>query len=125
MMALIRGVRGAAPCPVCLVPQDQQVHLNRIPLHLPRTKEDAHSVVGQAYATRVQQESHLQPQGLRPIEVSLVSVITHLYVTNVDNRMSFGEFPTVILTVLCHGIVFMHTILGSSVTIYLMSSKRL
>ncbi|KAI1782317.1 hypothetical protein LXA43DRAFT_1145587, partial [Ganoderma leucocontextum] len=68
MMALIRGVRGAAPCPVCLVPQDQQVHLNRISLHPQRTKEDAHSVVGQVYATRVQQESHLKPQGLRPIE---------------------------------------------------------
>ena len=77
-MALIRGVRGAAPCPVCLVPQDQQVHLNRLPLHPLRTKEDAHAVVGQVYETRVQQETNLKPQGLRPIEVSFILAICSL-----------------------------------------------
>ena len=68
-MALIWGLWGAAPCPVCLVPQDQQVNLTRVLLHPLHTKEDAHAVVGQVYETRVAQESQLKPQGLRPIEV--------------------------------------------------------
>ena len=125
-MALIQGVRGAAPCPVCLVPQDQQVHLNRLPLYPLRTKEDAHAVVQQVYESRVQQESNLKPQGLRPIEVSFTLSLSGIFfMTNAHGRMSFGECLTVIPTVLYLGIGFMHTTLGFSVTICLMSSKKL
>ena len=71
MMALIQGVQGAVPCPVCLVPQDQQVHLTCVLLHPLHTKEDAHVVVGQVYETCMAQESQLKPQGLCPIEVGI------------------------------------------------------
>ena len=59
MMALIWGLQGAAPCPVCLIPQDQQAKLNRLSLHPPHTKEDTHAIVGHVYETHAQQESHL------------------------------------------------------------------
>lgn len=34
MMALIRGLQGAAPCPICLVPQNMQSKLGVEPLYV-------------------------------------------------------------------------------------------
>lgn len=123
MMALIRGLRGAAPCPVCLIPQGQQSTLNRINMHPLRTKAEAQAMVKQVYPTRAVQESQLQPQGLRPIEVSS-KLINIQYLILICPRMSFGVFHIVIHTKPCHGTDFMLITLDSLVTIYLMSFKK-
>jgi hypothetical protein len=69
-MALIRGVNGLCPCPVCLVPGEKQ--------HDPSTKwklrdmnETRKLIKGAKEGKRNQWEPKLKENGLRKIEVSL------------------------------------------------------
>lgn len=69
-MALIRGVNGLCPCPVCLVPKDE--------LHDPsrewqlRDMNETQELVKAAKAGKhIEWEPKLKEKGLRKLEVSL------------------------------------------------------
>ena len=69
-MALIRGLMGAAPCPVCLVPNDKQSELGLEPLWPYRTvAESQQAVTSTKQMTQANREAILQPLGLRPVDV--------------------------------------------------------
>ncbi|OSC97911.1 hypothetical protein PYCCODRAFT_1418559 [Trametes coccinea BRFM310] len=67
MMALIRGLMGLAPCPVCLVPSDKQWELGREALYPLRTVEESQMLVEMG-GTQAEQEERLRPVGLRPVK---------------------------------------------------------
>jgi hypothetical protein len=69
-MALIRGEKGLFPCPICLVPRDEQSDLSK--LHPLRTAEQTRS----AYETGLELtaadcDELLKSKGLRNVEVSM------------------------------------------------------
>ena len=68
-MSLIRGLNGSCPCPVCLVPQNQQSNLGIEPLYPLRTINDGASILANQEMTIGEKESALKVLGLRPIAV--------------------------------------------------------
>ncbi|KAJ2978154.1 hypothetical protein NUW54_g11326 [Trametes sanguinea] len=69
VMALIRGLQGVAPCPICLVPAEEQSVLGMEPLYPLRNVETSLRLVTEtAHTTNVAREAVLQPLGLRPIQ---------------------------------------------------------
>ncbi|KAI9057444.1 hypothetical protein FKP32DRAFT_1615288 [Trametes sanguinea] len=69
VMALIRGLQGVVPCPVCLVPAEEQSILGMEPLYPLRDVETSQRLVTEtANTTNVAREAVLQPLGLRPIQ---------------------------------------------------------
>jgi hypothetical protein len=70
-MALIRGANGKCPCPICLVPKDEQHDLGKT--FRERTAFDTQTIVEHAMnLPRERAESHLKKNGLRPIRVSQI-----------------------------------------------------
>ncbi|KAH7917227.1 hypothetical protein BV22DRAFT_974760, partial [Leucogyrophana mollusca] len=66
VMALIRGLHGKCPCPICLVPAHHQYkHSKTYPL---RTAEEAQALVAFYKQDRAAGEERLKEQGLRPVE---------------------------------------------------------
>lgn len=70
-MALIRGLKGLFPCPMCLVPQHAQSNLSGT-FEL-RTQAESQKLVEKALgsATLAEAESILKVQSLRPVRVIL------------------------------------------------------
>lgn len=69
VMALIRGVKGLFPCPICLVPQDQLSDLSEtFPL---RTQQESEALFHNAQEMRTQEEKEklMKSQSLRMVEV--------------------------------------------------------
>lgn len=69
-MALIRGATGNYPCPICLVPNDEQSDPTKTyPL---RTTEDMKEIYDEVQdLSAVDREKQLKDAGLRDIEVQL------------------------------------------------------
>jgi len=66
VMALIRGVQGLYPCPICLIPSQDLANINiTAPL---RDMEETQHLVAESV------EANLKGQGLRPVEVKFVSL---------------------------------------------------
>ena len=72
-MALIRGMNGACPCPVCLVPANMQSQLNIE--HQRRKAADAYDIVWNNLLNRGEKDKFLQPLGLRNVEVCICFII--------------------------------------------------
>jgi hypothetical protein len=73
-MALIRGEKGLYPCPICLVPRDQQsnllrFHTLRTAVHTQRTYEAGLKL------TATEREELLKSQGLRNVAVCKIHFI--------------------------------------------------
>jgi hypothetical protein len=82
VMALIRGLKGLYPCPMCLVPQEQQSDLSQIfPL---RTQQGSEALFHQAQAlNRVEdKERLLKSQSLRMVKVCSLCLIHQVRVLN-------------------------------------------
>lgn len=71
-MALIRGLKGKFPCPICLVPQDKQ-SANRV--FTLRTSRDSQHVLRAARAKRTEKEREedLKACSLRNVEVCVAA----------------------------------------------------
>jgi hypothetical protein len=68
-MALIRGLKGLYPCPMCLVPQEQQADLSQVfPL---RTQQGSEALFCQAQELNRMEdkENLLKTQSLRIVKV--------------------------------------------------------
>ena len=95
-MALIRGLNGKAPCPICLIRQDNLWNLQDTSLL--RTTENSQAVILKARSQQLlsHKEEILKEVELRDIDISikltLIESIVILYY-----RMSFGLFLIVIL----------------------------
>jgi hypothetical protein len=109
-MALIRGMEGLCPCPICLVPADKQLDLS-VDHHL-RTAEETKGILQQAGAMQsaVEKEEILKTYGLRSIEVCLFVLQRKL--SDLVFRMYFGVLKIQILTWHLAGIACMHTIVA-------------
>ncbi|KAI0649456.1 hypothetical protein C8Q79DRAFT_999221 [Trametes meyenii] len=68
MMSLIRGPKGKCPCPVCLVPQDQQTNLGEVPLYPYRDPAVAQALVEDPTLKGEEREKKFKSLGLRPLE---------------------------------------------------------
>ena len=80
-MALIRGTNGKCPCPVCLVPKDEQHNLGKT--FRERTAFQSQTVVEHAMnLPRETAEKHLKKNGLRPIRVRQFINLLHLSISN-------------------------------------------
>ncbi|KAF8214910.1 hypothetical protein K438DRAFT_1901905 [Mycena galopus ATCC 62051] len=68
VMALIRGLQGLYPCPICFVPWDQQSDLSTE--HLLRSSAESQQIleVARAKSTKEEREEHLKDHGLRDID---------------------------------------------------------
>ena len=72
-MALIRGIKGACPCPVCLVPANMQSQLK---IEYRRRKAaDAYNIVWNDSLNQGEKDKYLQPLGLRNVEVCICFII--------------------------------------------------
>ena len=66
-MSLIRGFKGARPCPVCLVPTEELTNVEKT--FERRTAKIAQDIVWDRSLNLGQKEALLKPQGLRNVEV--------------------------------------------------------
>ncbi|KAF8148996.1 hypothetical protein K438DRAFT_2016359 [Mycena galopus ATCC 62051] len=68
VMALIRGLQGLYPCPICFVPWDQQSDLSTE--HPLRSSAESQQIleVARAKSTKEEREEHLKDHGLRDID---------------------------------------------------------
>jgi hypothetical protein len=67
-MALIRGEKGLYPCPICLVPRDQQSNLSIF--HTLRTAAHSRSIYEAGLTmTATEREALLKSEGLRNVAV--------------------------------------------------------
>lgn len=75
VMALIRGLKGLFPCPICLVPRDEQSNLSIARTFELRTQTGSQNLVERALssATLAEAEIILKEQSLRPVQVLLHS----------------------------------------------------
>jgi hypothetical protein len=73
-MASLRGARGLFPCPVCLVPKDEQWKASAV--YPVRTTKDARSIYRRA-KTMLQKdrEKLLKDHGMRFVQVSQLNVL--------------------------------------------------
>ncbi|KAI0681797.1 hypothetical protein C8T65DRAFT_598069, partial [Cerioporus squamosus] len=62
MMANIRGANGLAPCPICVVPKDQQHILHVTPTYLERKWEEVDTIL-KSTMTRTEKDAMLKPHG--------------------------------------------------------------
>ncbi|KAI0644335.1 hypothetical protein C8Q79DRAFT_913714 [Trametes meyenii] len=68
IMSLIRGPNGKCPCPVCLVPQDQQMNLGEVPQYPYRDPAVAQALVEDTTLKGEEKEKKFKALGLRPVE---------------------------------------------------------
>lgn len=69
-MALIRGLRGLRPCPVCLIPAKELSNLFAV--HPKRTRIDTETILAQARERNAEgKEDLLKHNGMRDVDVSL------------------------------------------------------
>ncbi|KAG1897928.1 uncharacterized protein F5891DRAFT_1241093 [Suillus fuscotomentosus] len=89
IMALIRGLKGKFPCPVCLVPQDEQSILRTHELHTSHQSEDILRTA-RSKPSEKEKEDHLKAFSLRNIE-NVFSRILHV---DVHRALSFDRLHT-------------------------------
>lgn len=124
MMALTRGMNGMCPCPVCLVPQEEQITLTvnpTWPLRDPKVAEELVALKGTITAAALNEK--LQPLGLRPVEV-WSNICLHaetLIYPGLFCRTFSGESQDATSIGHCHGTDCMHIMVVSSVTTFLHS----
>lgn len=72
VMALIRGIMGDCPCPICLVPRQKQS--DYLGVWKRRTLYETSQLVEEAgkQSSKTQAEALLKPQSLRPVEVCML-----------------------------------------------------
>ncbi|KAG1814111.1 hypothetical protein EV424DRAFT_1348837 [Suillus variegatus] len=89
VMALIRGLKGKFPCPVCLVPQDEQSILRT---HELRTSHQSEDILRTARSklSEKEKEGHLKAFSLRNVE-NVFSRILHV---DVHRALSFDRLHT-------------------------------
>ncbi|KAG2104264.1 hypothetical protein BD769DRAFT_1630826 [Suillus cothurnatus] len=89
IMALIRGLKGKFPCPVCLVPQDEQSILHT---HKLRTSHQSEDILRTARSkpSEKEKEEHLKAFSLRNVE-NVFSRIRHV---DVHQALSFDHLHT-------------------------------
>ena len=87
-MALIRGLRGLCPCPICLVPNDKQADI--VTLYPLRTSKDTLRIIKEADELQLQgeREELLKSYGLRYIKV--IILIYNLRICLILFRMHSG-----------------------------------
>lgn len=73
-MALIRGVRGLCPCPICLVRNTKLSDVHTICER--RTADTAQSIVEDTTTSKTEKDEQLKPLGLRCISVRNTSGLT-------------------------------------------------
>jgi hypothetical protein len=78
VMALIRGLNGLCPCPICLVPPDKQMDLSED--YDLRTASKSEGLIKKASEMTLasDKEALLKIYGLRPVKVRIITV--HLIV---------------------------------------------
>jgi len=69
VMSLIRGLKGKFPCPVCLVPQEQQLVLSDAHLLCTITQSLGVLNVARSTSTEKEKEKQLKVYSLRDVEV--------------------------------------------------------
>lgn len=91
-MALIRGLKGKFPCPICLVPQDLQAIFSDN--YMLRTAAESQKVLNMARAKslEMEKESDLKSHSLRDVEVCCLSIITRHSITLVWKNV-FWKVP--------------------------------
>ena len=72
-MALIRGFRGKCPCPICLIEGDKLSDLHHVAQE--RTTAATYVKVTRTYTTEAAKENALKAEGLRPVIVSIITVV--------------------------------------------------
>jgi hypothetical protein len=73
-MALIRGEKGLYPCPICLVPSDQQSNLSRF--HTLRTAVHTQEIYEAGLKLKAtEREELLKSEGLRNVAVCEIYLI--------------------------------------------------
>ncbi|KAG1840639.1 hypothetical protein F4604DRAFT_1598758 [Suillus subluteus] len=89
IMALIRGLKGKFPCPVCLVPQDEQ---SVLATHEFRTRHQSEDVLRTARLkpSEKEKEAHLKAFSLRNVE-NVFSRVRHV---DVHRALSFDRLHT-------------------------------
>jgi hypothetical protein len=119
-MTLIRGVQGLYPCPVCLIPWDQQSDLSV--RHVLRTAEQTQGILREADAaqTREAAEELLKDYGLRDVKV-ISSRLVHASSLLTRSRTQCGFLKIQILIKLHPGIICMHILVVCGMII---SGKR-
>ncbi|KAI8993803.1 hypothetical protein BD414DRAFT_456923 [Trametes punicea] len=107
VMALNRGPMGLAPCPICLVPQNQQAVLGIEPLWPLRTVEESQQLVEMGGRV-VDVDARLRPVGLRPVENTFWKIPycdpyqalsfdrLHAYHSGLFGKHLFSEFQAII-----------------------------
>ncbi len=89
-MALIRGPNGLAPCPVCLVPKNEQQYLKLPSGHPPRDWRAVQAIV-KSNMSATKKEALLQPHGWRAVEVFVFMCLARLLRFTGFVRMCSGE----------------------------------
>lgn len=90
-LALIRGLGGLCPCPVCLIPKGV---LSDLTTSYPdRTSAETEALVNATYNTKGEREKIIKQYGLRPITVSLYLSLKNMCL-NLRCRMPFGGLQT-------------------------------
>jgi hypothetical protein len=90
-MALIRGLKGKFPCPICLVPRDEQ-SANRV--FALRTTFNSQHVLRTARAkhTEKEREEDLKAYSLRNVEVCVAAPPLTDWLIHYIERMYSGKF---------------------------------
>jgi hypothetical protein len=127
-MALIRGEKGLHPCPICLVPHDQQSNLSTS--YALRTEAHTREIyeAGQTL-TSAEREELFKSEGLRNVSVRKKHMMSHLTLTKFTlYRMLFGLYSSQIpmlhyLGIICTTMhmVWVVNIYGQKFSVTLMS----
>jgi hypothetical protein len=118
-VALIRGVKGLCPCPICLVPADKLLE------HAPegyehRTATQTKLIIDEANKaiTNTAKEAVLKPYGLRDVPVSSQFSKSQTDSFTIASRMFSGTLQTVIHITHSHLTGFMQCTVACSTTIF-------
>ncbi|KAG1905179.1 uncharacterized protein F5891DRAFT_1126021 [Suillus fuscotomentosus] len=89
IMALIRGLKGKFPCPVCLVPQDEQSILHTHELHTCHQSKDVLRLA-RSMPSEKEKEDHLKAFSLRDVD----NVFSKILYTDVHRALSVDRLHT-------------------------------
>ncbi|KAG2053125.1 hypothetical protein BDR06DRAFT_1055215 [Suillus hirtellus] len=89
IMVLIRGLKGKFPCPVCLVPQDEQSILRTHELHTCHQSKDVLHLT-RSMPSEKEKEDHLKAFSLRDVD----NVFSKILYTDVHRALSVDRLHT-------------------------------
>jgi len=90
-MALIRGINGLCPCPVCLVPSKEQQNITKqFPL---RTADHTKKVIEEMKSKRTEAEKDelLKGYGIRAVSVNLILLLLLFLLTDLKGLNAFFD----------------------------------